>query len=365
MRIALVHDYLSQDGGAEKVLEAFMDLYPDAPAYTLFFDPKKIPTFAKRDVRTSFFQRLPFARSKYQWYLPLMPVATERLDLCEFDVVISNASAFAKGVIVRPEAIHICYCHTPTRYLWSDTHSYVEELRMPSLVKALLPPVLSALRVWDRQAADRVDYFIANSRTVAQRIKTYYRRDSTVIYPPVDVHRFAVSPDPKTYFLSGGRLVSYKRFDMIVQAANMTGLPVKIFGTGPLLPALRRMAKPNITFLGKVPSDQLPALYAGAKAFIHPQVEDFGITAVESMASGRPVIAYRKGGATETVLEGITGIFLEEQSWEELADAMIRFDTSQFDPATIVQHAQQFRRERFLEEIRRFVEEKTPYANPR
>ncbi len=355
MKLALVHDYLMQDGGAEKVLDVFQGLWPAAPTYTLFFDPKKVPTFAGRDIRTSFLQRIPFAMRKYQWLLTLMPLATERMDVIPYDVVLSSTSAFAKGIITNENAIHICYCHTPTRYLWSDTHSYVEELRVPRLVKAILPPVLSRLRMWDKHAADRVDLFIANSQTVKNRIKKYYRRNATVIHPPVDTHRFSISNKPKEYFLTGGRLVAYKRYDMVVEAANRTGIPLKIFGSGPIEKDLRKMAKSNVEFLGRVSDKEQAKLYANAKAFIHPQEEDFGITPVESMAAGRPVIAYRKGGATETVQEGLSGQFIDEQSWEELADHMIRFDEKDYFPPAIKNYAEKFSRKRFEQEMRDFV----------
>ena len=356
MKLALVHDYLIQNGGAEKVLEVFSGLWPDSPIYTLLFDPERLPTFQGRDIRTSFLERLPFGQKKYQWYLPLMPTATEHYNLSDYDVVLSSTSAFAKGVITRDDALHICYCHTPTRYLWSDTHSYIDELRVPRLVKMLLPPLLSRLRLWDKTAADRVDVFVANSKTVRSRIQKYYRRDAHVIHPPVDTQRFSVSNESKNYFLTGGRLVAYKRYDLVIKAANRTKLPLKVFGTGPIEDDLKRMAAPHIEFLGRVPQDEQARLYAGALAFIHPQEEDFGITPVESMASGRPVIAYKKGGATETVVEGLTGEFFEEQIWEELADCMLRFDERRYNPSAIKAHAEQFSRERFEREMRAFVE---------
>ncbi|MBI5369982.1 glycosyltransferase [Candidatus Uhrbacteria bacterium] len=360
MKIALVHDYLVQDGGAEKVLEVLQEIWPEAPTYTLFFDPKKLPQFATRDIRTSFLQRLPLALKKYQWYITLMPTATEHYDLSDYDVVISSTSAFAKGLITRPGAVHICYCHTPTRYLWTDTHSYVEELRVPRLVKAILPPVLSRLRQWDQQAASRVDYFVANSQTVRARIQKYYRKDAQIIFPPVDTDRFHISPRPKTAFLTGGRLVAYKRFDLVIDACNKTGIPLKIFGSGPVERGLRRQAKSNIEFLGKVSDEALHDLYADALAFIHPQEEDFGITPVESMASGRPVIAYRKGGATETVVEDISGEFIETQTWEELADHLIRFDERRYDPHRIKTQAGRFGKNRFKEEMKELVKHAHP-----
>ena len=302
MKLALVHDYLSQNGGAEKVLEAMQEIWPQAPIHTLFFDRQKIPHFADKDVRTSFLQRLPFSRSHYKWYLALMPTATEQFDFSGFDVVLSSCSAFSKGVITRPEALHICYCHTPTRYLWSDAHEYLRELNLPGFIKHGLRPLLSYLRLWDRQAAERVDLFLANSQTVRARIKKYYHKDSLVLPPPVETEKFYISTAPKNYFLAGGRLVAYKRFDLIVEACQKTQLPLKIFGVGPAEARLRALAGPQTEFLGPISENEKIKLFAEARAFIHPQEEDFGITPVEAMASGRPVIAYKKGGACETVM---------------------------------------------------------------
>jgi glycosyltransferase involved in cell wall biosynthesis len=357
-KIALVHDYLIQDGGAEKVLEVFHRIWPSAPTHVLFFDKKKMKRFAHMDIRPSVLQKIPFALKKYQWLLWLMPTATERYDLSKFDIVVSSTSAFAKGIITRPGALHICYCHTPTRYLWSDTHSYVEELRMPKPIKTLLPPILSWLRMWDRQSADRVDHFIANSETIKRRIAKYYNHESTVIHPPVETGKFAISTKPKDYFLTGGRLVAYKRYDLAIEACNRTGLPLKVFGDGPVEKDLRKMAKKNIQFLGRVSDTERAELYANAKAFLHPQEEDFGITPVESMAAGRPVIAYNKGGATETVVPGLSGELFDEQSWEELADYLIRFDESSYIPEQIRAHTMKFSVDRFEKEMRAFVRTK-------
>ena len=357
MKIAIIHDHLAQDGGAEQVLRTMQAIWPEAPTFTLFFDAERFPAFKGKDIRTSFLQRAPLIKSKYQWYVGLMPTATESYDLSDFDVVLSNASAFSKGVLVKPGALHICYCHTPTRYLWMSTHSYVNELNAPGFVKALLPPLLSYLRIWDRHAGERPHAFLANSHTVKERIETYYHRPSTVLYPPVETSRFSISTEPKNYFLAGGRLVAYKRFDLIVEACSRLGVPLKIFGTGPLNDRLRAQAGPTVEFLGYVSDADLPALYAGAKAFIHPQEEDFGITAVEAMAAGRPVIAYGKGGAVETVMHGKTGILFDRQEWETLADILLSFDETKFDPTLIRSHAQQFDQAKFQAALKKFVEE--------
>jgi glycosyltransferase involved in cell wall biosynthesis len=355
MKLALVHDHLIQDGGAEKVLRAMQDIWPEAPTYALFYDKNNFPDFRQKDIKTSFLQKFPLALKKYQWYIGLMPAATESHNLFDFDVVISSSSAFSKGIITRPGAKHICYCHTPTRYLWSDTHSYVAELHAPKILKTFLPPLLSRLRLWDQAAAQRVDLFVANSETVRGRIKKYYGRDAVVIHPPVETERFYISRERKDYFLVGGRLVPYKRYDLIIRTFNRLGLPLKVFGAGPIEDDLKKQAKKNIEFLGRVSDEKRADLYANCRAFLHPHEEDFGLTAVEAMAAGRPVIALRKGGATETVIEGVSGEFFDEQIWEELGDRLLRFDETKYNPETIKAHAENFGVERFKQQMKHLV----------
>ncbi|MBU1164731.1 glycosyltransferase [Patescibacteria group bacterium] len=358
MKIALVHDHLTQEGGAEKVLQVLQEIYPDAPTHTLFYNEKKVRAFNNKNIITSFLQKMPFALKHYQMYLPLMPTATESYNLMDYDVVISSSSAFSKGIITRSNTIHVCYCHTPTRYLWSDTHKYVEELRYNILIKKFIPLILTRLRQWDRLAADRVDYFLASSSNVSKRIKKYYNRESKVIYPPVATNKFKISEQIENYFLTGGRLVAYKRFDLAVEAFNHLKIPLKIFGDGPELHNLKKIAKSNIEFLGKISDEELIKLYSHAQAFINPQIEDFGITAVESMASGRPVIAFAAGGALEQIVEGVSGKFFDEQTWESLADAVIRFQNEKYNPEKIKLASEKFRIERFKKEITDFVNTK-------
>lgn len=357
MKIALVHDHLTQEGGAERVLQIFQEIWPQAPTYTLLYDKSQLgPIFQGKDIRTSFLQKWPGAIKHYQWFLPFMPIATESYDLMDYDIVLSSCSAMAKGIITRSNTIHFCYCHTPTRYLWSDTHRYVEELKYNRIVKKIIPSILTKLRSWDQLAAQRVDYFIANSKNVSDRIEKYYRRKSLVIHPPVETDKFNIANKVDRYFLTGGRLVAYKRFDLAIQAFNRLGIPLKVFGTGPEEKNLKAMSKTNIEFLGKVKENELIDLYSKAIAFIHPQIEDFGITAVESMAAGRPVIAFAAGGACETVVEHKTGKFFDEQTWEALADTVVRFKPEQYDSIEIKNYAQQFGTQRFKNEITSLID---------
>jgi glycosyltransferase involved in cell wall biosynthesis len=356
MNIALVHDHLAQDGGAEKVLQAFQRIWPDAPTYVVVHDPKAAnAAFKGKDIRTSFLQKWPGGVKHYQWFFPFMPTAVESYDLMQYDVVLSSTASFAKGVITRPDTLHICYCHTPTRYLWSDTHEYVQEIAVNPIIKWSLPFFLSYVRMWDKMAAERVDRFIANSRLVQDRISKYYHKPSDIIYPPVDSSKFKTAP-VQDYYLTGGRLVPYKRFDLVVDAFARLGRKLKVFGTGPELKALQARASSNIEFLGRVTDAQLADLYAGCQAFINPQIEDFGITMVEAMASGRPVFAYRAGGAREIIQPGVTGEFFDYQTWEDLADTIVRFDTGHYDSAAIQQHAMTFSTERFEQKMKDFVE---------
>lgn len=358
MKIALVHDYLSQDGGAERVLRAFHELWPEAPIFVLFNKPGSVEGFENADIRESFIRCLPLGRTKFQWYLPWMPLATERHNLHQFDVVLSSTSAFAKGVLTRPDTLHISYCHTPTRYLWTDTHEYIADLPYNPLVKAVLPRLIHHLRIWDQMSVDRVDYFIANSRTVHGRIQKYYRRDSDIIYPPVAFENFSLAKEIGDYFVSGGRLVPYKKFDLLVRVFNRLGWPLKIYGTGPALNYLKKIAKPNIEFVGRVTEAQKAELLSGAKAFLHPQVEDLGITPLEAMAAGRPVIAYGVGGATETVIPNKTGLLFYEQNWESLYQVLQEFDADKWDGNEIRAWAERFSVDHFKARITQYIAEK-------
>ncbi len=359
MKVALIHDHLAQDGGAERVLRVISEMFPEAPIYTLLCDEKNaVKYYPGRRIETSIIQKLPGGVSHYQWYMPFMPMAVEFFDLTPFDLVISDTSSFAKGVITSTHTLHLCYCHTPTRYLWSDTHQYINELHYNKYFKKIISLVLNYIRMWDKQAAERVDSFAANSRFVAGRIKKYYRRDSVVIYPPVETEKFKISPEIGDYFLIGGRLAPYKRVDMVIEAIKKTGRKLKIFGDGVDLARLKNLAKgyEGIEFLGRVNDETKAELYSKCLAFINPQEEDFGITAVEAQAAGRPVIAYQRGGALETIREGVTGEFFNEQTVESLAQVLKNFDASKYNQEIIRRHAEQFSVDRFKKEIGEFIE---------
>ncbi len=367
MKVALAHDHLAQDGGAEKVLRQLLEMYPKAPIYTLLYEKENADKYYKsRKIDASVIQRLPGGVKHYKWYMPFMPMAVEFFDLSKYDVVVSSASALIKGVITKPETLHICYCHTPTRYLWSDTHEYINELKYNKYFKKVISLILNYIRIWDRMAADRVDVYIANSKTVQKRIKKYYKKDSTVIYPPVNTKKFndlEVSLDEELekdeYFLIGCRLAPYKRVDMAIKAfKDMPDKNLKIFGQGNDRKRLEKIAQgaPNIEFLGHLSEEDLKRYYVNARAFLYPQTEDFGITAVEAMACGTPVIAYRKGGATETVIENKTGLFFDKQDAGSLGRVVSRFDRKAFDRRAISEHASKFSAENFQEKMKNFIE---------
>ena len=356
MRVAIVHDYLNQYGGAERVLEALHDLYPTAPVYTSIYDPEAMPALYRTwDIRTSWMQRLPGWRRHFQKYFLLYPSAFESFDLSDYDLVISSSSAYAKGIIPGAQAYHICYCHTPMRFAWR-THDYISREELGPLQRGMLPLALSYVRLWDVATTPRVDHFVANSREVAARIKRYYGRTATIIPPPVELppHRPAA---PGDFYLAGGRLIPYKRLDLVVRAFTALRLPLKIFGDGRDRQRLQALAGPTVEFLGQISEAQRHELFASCRAFIFPGEEDFGITPLEAMSAGRPVIAYAAGGALETVVEGVTGRFFAEQSAAAIAVAVAASQRDAYDPAAIRRHAEQFSRERFLERMRKVIEE--------
>jgi glycosyltransferase involved in cell wall biosynthesis len=355
MKIALIHDYLNQYGGAERVLEELHALFPDAPIYTSMYAPARMPpAYRSWDIRTSFIQRLPFAQSHHQPFLLLYPLAFESFDLAAYDIVISNSSAWAKGILTSPRTLHICYCLTPMRFAWSYK-DYVERERIPALPRFFLPLAMNYLRNWDVASANRVDRFIAISRVVQARIQKYYRRPSEIIYPPVNTDAYQPVAEPDDFYLVVSRLIPYKRIDLVVEAFRHLDRRLVIVGDGRDRAALRRRAGPNVEFRGRVPDAELKRLYATCRGFIFPGEEDFGIAPVEAQAAGRPVIAYAAGGALDTVLDGVTGVHFAEQTPEALIEAVRRFERLQFDPLTIRTNALRFDRAVFQTRIREFV----------
>ncbi|MFH0969106.1 MAG: glycosyltransferase [Patescibacteria group bacterium] len=356
MRIALVHDYLVQYGGAERVLECFSELFPYAPIYTLVYDKEAMHgVFGGKDIRTSYLQKIPFASKQHRLFPPLMPSAVEQFDFSKYDVVLSDSSSYAKGIITGPETLHICYMHTPMRYAWDDCQKYTADFGFPHLIKKVIPYFMNYIRLWDKLSADRVDKFIANSNFVAKRIKKYYGKNSEVINPPVSINNFYVSENQKGYFLMVGRLIAYKRHDTAIEAFNKLGLPLKIIGRGPEMKRLKKMATSNIEFLNRIPDEELAKYYSECQAFVFPQEEDFGIVAIEAFASGRPVIAFRGGDIPEHMDEKM-GIFFEKQTPEDIIKAVKKFNSANFDKNYIRSKSLRFDKEIFKGKIKEYVE---------
>jgi glycosyltransferase involved in cell wall biosynthesis len=359
LKTALIHDWLVSMRGGEKVLEVFCQLYPSAPLYTLVHRPGTVtPIIEQRKIHTSMIQNLPLGTKYYQRYLPLFPTAIERFDLKNYDVIFSTSHAVAKGVRSSSRALHICYCFTPMRYIWDQYEQYFGNGRASWLTRTAMRMSLAYLRAWDVSSSDRVNYFIADSRTVQERIKRIYGRDSDVIYPPVDVERFSVAGIDDGFFLIVSALVPYKRIDLAVEAFNRNGERLVIIGTGSEEQQLKAMAKKNIEFLGWQSDEEVKKHYERCRALIFPGEEDFGIVPVEAMACGKPVIAYAKGGATETVMDRETGVYFHERTPDDLNRALTTLNQLRLDPQKIRAHALQFGKENFVRSIQKYIEEK-------
>ena len=357
MRVAIVHYWLVGMRGGEKVLESICNIYPDADIFTHVYDPGSVSGTIKRHrITTTSISRLPFPRKFYKKYLPLMPMALERLNLNDYDLIISSESGPSKGIIPNSPALHVCYCHSPMRYIWNMSHDYYN--RSSLFTKLMMPMFSHYLRQWDVTTAARVDSFAANSATVAGRIRSYYRREAEVVYPPVDTAAFAPvsSSEIGDYYLMAGELVSYKRPDLAVAAFNQLKLKLKVIGGGEMLKHLRSVAGPTVEIMGPQPFDVLKHHYARCQALIFPGEEDFGLVPVEAMASGRPVIAYGRGGATETVIGDETGVFFKSQTVEAIIDAIERLERLDLDPAVAVARAKSFGKDVFAEKFKSFVE---------
>lgn len=360
MKIAFVHDFLLRMGGAERVLKVLMDLYPEAPVYTLLYDKKKMgEAFPADRVITSGLQAFPrFIPGMHKFLFPFMPSAIEDFNFSEYDVVVSSSSAYAHGIVTNLETRHICYYHSPMRYAWDYTHEYLKEQNLGAIGELIASRFLHKIRQWDYLAADRVDIPVANSKTVQKRIRKYYRQESQIIHPPVDVEAFTMTPHHEGFFLIVSTLTPYKRIDLAVELFNKLGKRLVIIGEGSDRARLERMAAENIDFLG-FKSDELVREYMqNCRAFIFPGEEDFGIAPVEAMACGKPILAYRKGGLTETMKEGVTGQLFDEQSLESMEAALTQLliNEKEYDPVAIRKHAELFSQAAFEKQMRSLIE---------
>lgn len=361
MKVAIVHDWLNTKfGGAENVVAELADLYPEAPIYTLLYAPELVgDRIHPGRVRPSFLQKLPrWLQRRSRYLLPLIPMAIEQFDLSAYDVVISSSSAFAKGVITRPETLHICYCHTPMRFVWDYWPGYIEEQHVGRVQRGAIHVLTSRLRLWDYYSAARVDAWIANSHTTAQRIKKYYHQAaSAVIYPGADVTQFAPMAKSGNYFVTLSSLTPYKKIDLAIAACNRLEHRLVVIGDGPDRSRLERLAGPTIEFAGRVSDTERAHLLAGAEAMLFPNEEDFGIAPIEAMASGTPVIAFGRGGLTETIAPGTTGILFQPQTVEALMAAISDFRSTPFSAAALTSQAATFSTAAFRKNITKSVKE--------
>lgn len=359
MKIAIIHDWLTTYAGAEKVLEQLLQLYPSADIFTIVdFLPLKERTFLNgHKITTSFIQKLPFAKTKYRSYLPFMPIAIEQFDLSSYDLIISSSHAVAKGVITGPNQKHICYIHSPMRYAWDLQHQYLKESGLDKGMKGWLAKYcLHNMRLWDLRTSNSVDHFIANSQYIAKRVWKVYRRESFVIYPPVDTDGFDLFEEKEDFYLTASRMVPYKKIDLIVEAFSaMPDKKLIVIGDGPDMATIKAKAGTNIVLLGHQPFSVLKEHMQKAKAFVFAAEEDFGIMPVEAQACGTPIIAFGRGGATETVVQNTTGVFFNEQTTESLTEAVQYFETLSFESERIRENSLRFSRRRFLQEIKDFM----------
>jgi len=358
-KIALVHDFLLKPGGAERVLKVLADMFPDAPIYTLLYDEKAVgKIFPKNRVRTSELQKLPkFIRSRQKYLFPRMPKAIEKFDFSDFDIVLSSNSAYAHGIITNTDTKHICYCHSPMRYAWDWTHEYMKEQNLGRIKRGLAGYLLNKVRMWDQIAADRADEYIANSRTVQGRLRKYYRTDAPIVYPPVDLSRFKAGRKHQNYFLIVSTLTPYKKIDLAVKLFNKINKQLLIIGDGPQREYLQSISGPNIQFLGFKSDRETAEYFMNCRAFVFPGEEDFGITPVEAMACGKPVLAYGHGGVTETVIAGETGEFFMKPSVASMEAGLARLllNEKKYKPMKIRQQAEKFDQSKFKRKIKQLI----------
>lgn len=369
MNVCLVHDYLNQHGGAERVLEAFKELYPDAPIYTLLISEENRKRYDSWDIRTSFIQKLPFARRHYEKYFPFFPVAVESFDLRDYDLVLSSSSAWAKGALTLPETTHICYCHSPMRFAWDWYHSRLNEERR--ILKPFLSAALNRVRVWDVASSSRVDHYIANSTLVQRRIQKYYRRNADVIFPPVDVERFGrlAEQNRKEYYVVLSRLKPYKRIDLAVQACTELGRKLYVIGEGSQYKSLKRMAGDSVKFTGRLDDQEVGDKLSRASALLFPGLEDFGIVPLEAVSCGTPVIAFGSGGVCDSMIpfdesatdnsdRSPTAVFFDEQTAQSLKEAILCFEKNRdaFRTADMKRHAAGFSTSGFIRSVRKYIQ---------
>jgi glycosyltransferase involved in cell wall biosynthesis len=356
MRLAIVHDYLNQAGGAERVVESFHRIWPDAPIFTTIADRDAMPrSLRDADLRVTWMQRLPGWKRHFRSYLPLYPLGIASMDLSDYDVVVSSSSAWAKAVHTRPGTVHVCYCHTPMRWVW-DYARYVEREDFGVMARLALPPVIAALRMWDLRTARRPSHLIVNSRVVGERVRRCWGRESELLPPPVDVSRFSVARSPGSSYLVVSRLAHYKRIDLAVEAFTALGLPLVVIGDGPARAALKARAGPTIEFRGRVDDAGVAAAMRDSRGLIFPGEEDFGITPLEANACGRPVVAFAAGGALETVRADVTGVLFDAPTGASLMDAVRRAEGITWDASVMRAHAETFAADRFEAAFRAIVE---------
>ena len=366
LRTAIVHEWFADYAGSERVVESFTNLWPDADVYTLVNllneEENKI-VLKSKPAKTSFIQKLPFAKTKHRWYLPLFPFAIERFDFSEYDLIISSSHAVTKGLIKRPDQLHISYCHSPMRYAWDNAELYLNQANISKGLKGFAArSIINYLRKWDLKTAIRPDYLIANSKFIAEKIKRIYNRGSDVIYPPVDIDKFEPVEEKDNFYLTASRMVPYKRVDLIVDAFSMMNdKKLLVVGDGPELNNIKRIASPNVEILGYKSGEEFKTLLQKAKAFVFAAEEDFGITVVEAMACGTPVIAFNKGGTAETVIDEQTGILFDSQTAESIKNAILKFEylKNTFKPQQISQYTKKFSRDIFEKNIKEYVEQKS------
>jgi len=360
MKIAIAYDYMTQMGGGERVIMALHEIFPDAPIYTVMYCPETMSDeFREMDIRTSFVDRLPFAHKKFELYIPFFAFGMEQFDFREFDVVLSVSTMVAKGVVTGPRTCHVSLCFTPMRWAWDLYHNYLEELRDARFTRWAFRFFTHYYRIWDIASVSRVNYFIAGSEIAARRIRKHYSRDADVIYPPIDTQQFTPNgAEPEDFYLVVSRLVYAKRIDIAIDAFANTNRKLVVIGQGERIEHLKKVATPNIEFLGYQSDDVVHDHYSRCRALIFPGEEDFGLTPVEAQACGRPVIAYAAGGSLETVIDGETGVFFHAQSPEALSEALEKFEAQEFDPGRVRENAERFDSKVFAERIRSYVEQK-------